>query len=251
MNETVTRDLQGNVSGDIESRLKAALEAGLEWGRVRRMTHPKMQPFILTSKGEVEIIDLSKTLEALDKALEFIAELVSRGGIILLVGTQPAARSLIAEYGKKFGFPYVNERWLGGTLTNFKTFISRIQYLKDLEAKIASEEFAAYTKKERMKMQQEANELRKKFEGLREMTKLPDAVFIVGLSRHETALREAHRMHLPVIAICNTNDDPSKATYPIPGNDNSSQALAFILKEFESIWKNKKEIQTEKLENKT
>jgi small subunit ribosomal protein S2 len=220
-----------------DERLKAAYEAGLQWGRVRRMTHPKMSQYISTSKGEVQIIDLAKTLEALDRALNFIKELAAKGGAsVLLVGIQPAARSLIAEYGKRLGFPYVNERWLGGTLTNFKTLASRIQYLKELEAKIASEEFASYTKRERTKMQQEVAELREKFEGLRNMSRPPSALVVLGAKRHETALREARRMSIPVIALLNTNDDPSGIQFPIPGNDNSASAIKFILEELERAW---------------
>lgn len=236
MSEATTQNIQEYVSGEVDSRLQAAFEAGLQWGRVRRLTHPNMQPFIITAKGDIQVIDLSKTMEALDRALEFLRETARRGGSVLVVGTHPAARGAVTEFAKRLGFPYVVERWLGGTLTNFKTLASRIQYLKDLEKKITSEEFSSYTKKERMKMQKEAEEIRKKFEGLRSMEKLPDALLMIGLRRHDTALREARRMRIPVIALCNTNDDPTQVTYPIPGNDNSAQAIQFVLQEIARAW---------------
>lgn len=236
MSEATANEVKEYASGEIDDRLRAAFEAGLQWGRVRRMTHPKMRPFIFTAKGDIQVIDLSRTLEAIDRALEFLRETARRGGTVLLVGTQPAARDLVMEFAKRLGFPYVVDRWLGGTLTNFKTLTGRIQYLKDLEAKIVSEEFASYTKKERFKMQREAEELREKFEGLRAMAKLPDAVFLAGVRRHEAALREARRMRIPVIAICNTNDDPTAVDYPIPGNDNTAPGIQFILQEIGRAW---------------
>lgn len=236
MHKETASELRERGTDEIDSRLQAAFEAGLQWGRIRRLTHPKMRPFIATAKGDIQVIDLSRTLEAVDRALEFLRETARRGGTVLLVGTQPAARDLVREFGKRLGFPYVAERWLGGTLTNFKTLTSRIQYLQDLEAKIVSAEFSSYTKKERSKMQKEVEELREKFEGLRNMTKLPDAVFLAGVRRHEDALREARRMRIPVIALCNTNDDPTAVDYPIPGNDNSAPGVQFLLEEISRAW---------------
>lgn len=228
-----------------ESRLQAAYKAGLQWGRVRRSTHPKMLTYISATKGEIQVVDLNQFLQALDVAKEFLKQLALRGDAsVLLVGIQPAARALVAEYAKKMGFPYVNERWLGGTMTNFKTLVSRIQYLKELEQKINAEEFASYTKKERFMMQKEVTELRKKFEGLRNMSKTPDAIVLFGLKRHDGALREAKRMKIPVIALVNTNDDPSQVKYPIPGNDNSAQGISFVLQEIERAWAG-----SQKLEN--
>jgi small subunit ribosomal protein S2 len=248
MNEVLASEaeVKASRSGKAGDLLKDAYETGLQWGRVRRMTHPKMQPYILASKGEVQIIDLVKTMEALERVSEFLKKSTTQDrASVLFVGTQPAARPLVETYAKKLGFPYVNERWLGGTLTNFKTLAGRIQYLKDLEQKIKSEEFASYTKKERLKMQKEAEELRKKFEGLRNMAKLPDAVLLIGVKRHLTALREARRMNVPVIAIVNTNDDPSEIQYLIPGNDNSARAIDFVLAEIERAWTSNQKLENE------
>lgn len=214
-----------------DARLEAAFEAGLQWGRIRRLTHPKMRPYIFTAKGDIQVIDLEKTLEALERALAFLREVAAKKGTVLLVGTQPAARKLVVEYAKRLEYPYVAERWLGGTLTNFKTLAARMHYLADLEAKVASPEFASYTKKERSKMQGEMNELRLKFEGIRGMAKLPDCLLILGLGRHDTALKEAKRAGIPVIALLNTNDDPTAADFPIPGNDNAAPAIQFVLEE--------------------
>lgn len=215
-----------------EDILKAAFDAGLQWGRVRRMTHPKMQPFIFSSKGEIQVIDLTKSVEMLEKALKFVGDIAGSGGIILIVGTQPAARELVAEYGRRLKFPYVSDKWLGGILTNFQTLTSRIQYLKTLEDKIQSESFASYTKKERIKIQRETEELKKKFEGLRELSRLPDAVFVLGAKRHALALREAKRKKIPAIALVNTDDDPSFIDWPVPGNCNSFPAIRFVLDRF-------------------
>lgn len=236
----IMNDVQELKLDSADERLKAALDAGLQWGRVRRLTHPKMRQYIFTTKGDLQVIDLLKTMEALERGLSFIREIAERGGGMLLVGTQPAAVFHIEEFGKRLGFPYVTDRWLGGTLTNFKTLTSRIQYLKDLEEKISSDEFASYTKKERLGMQKEAEDLRDKFEGLRNMVKLPDAVFLAGVKRHSTALREARRMRIPVIAVVNTSDDPAAIAYPIPGNDNSALGVGFILQEIERAWTSSK-----------
>lgn len=215
-----------------EEVIMAAFEAGLQWGRVKRMTHPKMQPFIFTSKGEIQVIDLAKSIEMLDNALEFVKGVVRSGGIILIVGIQPAARELTAEYSKRLKFPYVTDRWLGGTITNFQTLISRIQYLQSLEEKIQSPDFASYTKKERINIQREADELKKKFEGLRGLSRLPDAVFVLGAKRHALALREAKHRKISTIALVNTDDDPMHIDWPIPGNDSASTAIKFILDRF-------------------
>jgi len=219
-------------AGAADTRLKAAFEAGLQWGRIKRLTHPKMQQFILTSKGDVQVIDLAKTLDALDKAKDFVMDVARKGGTLLIVGTQPAARAAITEYAQRLGLPYVAERWLGGTITNFQTLLSRIAYLKSLEEKINSAEFASYTKRERSKMQREYAALKEKFEGLRFMSRLPDAILILGIKRHETVLREAKRKGIPVIALVNTNDDPTGIAWPIPGNDSAVPAIRFILEEF-------------------
>lgn len=229
-----------------ELDLDAVYETGLQWGRVRRMTHPKMRPYIIAAKGEVQVIDLAQTVAALKRAAEFLRELaLEDGASMLFVGIQPAARFLVAERARRLGLPYVNERWLGGTLTNLKTLAARTQYLKDLEQKIASEEFASYTKKERLKMQREVEELRRKFEGLRNMSKLPSAVVLIGVRRHEAALKEARRMSIPVIAIVNTSDDPAEVKFPIPGNDNSVPGIEFVLNEIERAW-----VGNEKIEKK-
>ncbi|MFN7088414.1 MAG: 30S ribosomal protein S2, partial [Candidatus Paceibacteria bacterium] len=179
------------LSPEDEEIIKQMLEAGLHWGRRRSLTHPKMRPYIFSSRGELEIIDLAKTLEALKEAKKFIKEVIASNGIFLLLGTQPAARNDLKNTAQALNFPYVVDKWLGGTITNFKTIYSRIHHLKDLEQKINSPEFAKYTKKERHDFQMEYNELKKKFEGLLSLSELPAAIFVFGVSRHKTAIREA------------------------------------------------------------
>jgi len=225
-------ELQGDLSPEDEAFLKAMFEAGLQWGRKKSLTHPKMRQFIFSSRGELEIIDLVKTLTALKEAKNFIAEVVKRRGSFLLIGSQPAARNRVREVAEELGFPYVNGRWLGGTLTNFKTFQSRINHLNELEKKIQSPEFSAYTKKERGIFEKEYAELKAKFAGLANLAELPAALFVIGIQRHQLPVLEARKKRIPIVAVLNTNDNPTLIDYPIPANDNSSASVAFILDEF-------------------
>jgi small subunit ribosomal protein S2 len=180
----------------------------------------------------LEVIDLVATIEALKKALEAVSGLVAQGKTILLIGTQPAARGTVEEVAKALGFPYVTSRWLGGTLTNFKTFQGRIAHFKSLGAKIDSPDFEKYTKRERLQFQTEHRELKEKFTGILEITSLPGAVFVIGVKRHATAVKEAHKLGIPVVAVVNTDDDPTAVTWPIPANDNSAASVKFILEKF-------------------
>ena len=215
-----------------EELVRQMFEVGLHWGRNRSVTHPKMQPFIFSTKGEIEVIDLAKTLELLRNALLFVTELIRGGKTILLVGTQPAVAKAVGEVADRLGFPYVNERWLGGTLTNFKTILGRIAHWQELEAKINSPEFSEYTKKERLQFQEEVRMLQEKFSGLKPMTSPPGALLIMGTSRHETALREAKRRDIPVVAVVDTDDDPSAVAWPIPANDNTRAGISLLLEKF-------------------
>jgi small subunit ribosomal protein S2 len=222
-----------SLSEEDESLAKAMFGSGLHWGRRRSLTHPKMKPYIFSSRGDLDVIDLTKSLAFLKKAKEFIKETVSKNNSFLLIGTQPAAREEVARVSRGLGFPFVANRWLGGTLTNFKTLQLRITRLKEIEEKMASPEFTNYTKRERIKFEQEAKEIREKFEGLIAMTELPAALFVLGIKRHELPCKEARRKGIKIIALANTNDDPIMADYPIPGNDNSLPSIKFILEEFE------------------
>lgn len=223
------------LSPEDEKLLREMLDAGLHWGRRRSLTHPKMRPFIFSSRGELEIIDLVKTIEALHEAEKAIREVAARQGSILLIGTQPAAKTIVRDVALELGLPYVTNRWLGGTLTNFKTFASRIKHLKELEEKMQSPDFEAYTKKERQEFQKEHQALKEKFEGLVSMQDLPALLFVIGISRHKIAVREARKRAIQMIAVVNTNDDPTLVDRAIPANDNSSMSAAFLLAYFKKV----------------
>ncbi|MBI2633717.1 MAG: 30S ribosomal protein S2 [Parcubacteria group bacterium] len=214
-----------------EGALKTMFEAGLHWGRRGSLTHPKMRPFIFFSRGELEIIDLSKTLAGLQEALKFIREEASGEGRLLLVGTQPAARKEVREVAESLDLPYVNNRWLGGTLTNFKTIQNRIKHLSELEEKMKSPDFAHYTKKERIGLEKTHRELLEKFQGIVKLKELPLAIFVFGVKRHATAVREARRRGVKVVALANTSDDPTLVDYLIPGNESSSTSIKYVLDE--------------------
>jgi len=232
MEEKILHELVEDLSSEDEAMVKKMFDAGLHWGRRRSLTHPKMRPFIFSSRGDLEIIDLIKTLEALREAKEFTKGITARGGMFLVLGTQPAARDQVQRIADELGFPYVTARWLGGSLTNFRTLEERLKDLKALEEKIKSEEFSAYTKKERLDFQRRHDELKEKFEGLRAMTLLPSALFMIGVKRHEIAVREAKKRGIPVVAVANTSDNPNGAEVVIPANDNSAISIALVLDEF-------------------
>lgn len=217
-----------------EATLQDMVRAGLIYGRKKSVTHPRMKPFIFGARNNTEIIDLSKTLESLEKATKFIKEIVARKGNILFVGTHPGARESIEKIATKYGYPYVINRWLGGTLTNFSTINTRINYFKDLRDKEATGGLAKYTKKERVKFNKDIIRMRLLFGGLEKLTGQPDAVFIINAREHETAVREARRMKVPIVALVSTDQNPELIDYPIPGNDTSLSSIVWILNYIET-----------------
>lgn len=209
-------------------------KAGLQYGHKRTRNHPKAEYFIIRSKTtNVSLINLEETKKALEKALEFIKECVKNNKVILLVGTQAGAKQKIQELAQKYEYPYVTERWLGGTLTNFKTLSERIKYLKDLEEKQQQGAWEIFTKKEKQKLTQELMKLQKKFLGLRNMTRLPDVLLVIDPQLHHIAIKEAKKLQIPIIALLDTDDDPTQIDYPIPGNDSAKSAITYILNKVE------------------
>lgn len=192
-----------------------------------------MKPFIFGARNNIEIIDLSKTLENLERALNFLKEIAARKGNILFVGTQPGARDAIEKLAKKFGYPYVINRWLGGTLTNFPTINTRINYFKNLREQEATGALLKYTKKERVMFNKDIARMRFLFGGLEKLTQQPDAVFVINTKEHSTAVREARRMKVPVVALISTDQNPELTDYPVPGNDTSMASIAWILQKVE------------------
>jgi small subunit ribosomal protein S2 len=203
--------------------------AGLQFGhRVSRL-HPKMKPFVSGIKNNVHIIDLEKTGKELAKALEMISKMAAEGKTILFVGTKIQMRDLVKQAAEASRMPYVVERWLGGMFTNFETIAKRVQYYKDLETKKASGELEKYTKKERAMFDKELEILKRKFEGVKHLAKLPDAVLLLDVKKDITAAKEARKKGVKIIGVVDTNIDPSFADMPIPANDDAISSIRYIL----------------------
>lgn len=209
--------------------IKALLEAGAHFGHKTSRWHPKMAPYIHSKRGEIHIINLEKTVEQLEMALSFIEETVAKGQQVLMVGTKRQAKDIVKQTAIEAGQPYVTERWLGGLLTNSNTINTRIKKLKDLEAKMASGELAnKYSKLEVQRFQEQIDLMNISFGGIKEMQGRPGALFVVDVIENETAIREANRLDIPVVAIIDTNGDPTKVKYPIASNDDAIKTIALI-----------------------
>jgi small subunit ribosomal protein S2 len=209
--------------------IKALLEAGAHFGHKTSRWHPKMAPYIHSKRGDIHIINLEKTVEQLEVALKFIEETAAKGQQVLFVGTKRQAKDIVKETAEAAHQPYVTERWLGGTLTNSNTINARVKKLKDLETKMASGELAAkYNKLEVQRFQEQIDAMNISFGGIKEMQGRPGALFVVDLEKEATAIREATRLSIPVVAIADTNVDPSKVTYPIASNDDAIKAIRLI-----------------------
>lgn len=216
-----------------ESLISEMMEAGLHYGHTRTKTNPKMKPYIAATRNNVELIDLNQTISSLERVINFLKEKRSSGGLMLFVGIQPAARELIEALAKKFEYPYVTNRWLGGTLTNFKIIQKRLDYFKKLRQDKETGALEKYTKKERLRLGQKLEKMGLVFNGLESLTKLPDAVFVVNANLHVNAVREAKKLGIPVIGIVSTDIDPNVVDFVIPANDNSKSSLTWILSRVE------------------
>lgn len=211
-----------------DAAYKETVDAGVFYGRSKSRTNPRMKRYILGNRNEIEIIDLSKTKDAIDRAGEFLQEKASKGENILFVGTQPAAESIVS-FGKEFGYPVVSTRWLGGTLTNFRVILKRIEYYVKLKTDWANNAFAEkYTKKERIGIERELRRLEELFAGLEALKSLPSAVVILDPNLHLAALREANLLHIPVVAYVNTDADPDLVTYLVPGNTKARMSIEWF-----------------------
>lgn len=210
----------------IQVDIKKLLESGAHFGHKTSRWHPKMAPFIHSKRGDNHIIDLNHTVAGFERALAFIEQTASKGGQVLFVSTKRQAKEIVKTAAEKAGMPYVTERWLGGMLTNRNTISARIKHLKDLESKMESGELASrYNKLEVQRFQEEIDVMNKKFGGIKEMVARPGAVFVLDIVEDENAVREASKLGVPVVALCDTNTDPSTVTYPIPCNDDAIKAL--------------------------
>jgi len=208
--------------------IKQLLEAGAHFGHQTGRWHPRMKNYIFTKRNGIHIIDLEKTAAMLDKAYEYVRELVAAGGTILFVGTKKQAQESIVDEAQRCGMPYVDQRWLGGMLTNFATIQARIDHLVRLEDQHSRGEFGRLTKKEILKIKEEIEKLNIQMGGIKEMTSLPSALFIVDPTKEDIALAEAKRMGIPVVGIVDTNCNPDIIDYPIPANDDAIRAIKLI-----------------------
>jgi small subunit ribosomal protein S2 len=208
--------------------MKQLLEAGVHFGHQTRRWNPKMQPFIYMDRNGIHIIDLQQTVARLNEAYKFVEQLAAEGGTILFVGTKKQAQEAVAEEAKRCGMYYVNQRWLGGMLTNFQTIQSRIRYLHDLEARRDRGEFERLPKKEAQHLQDDIARLERTLGGIKDMRRLPNAVFIIDTRKERTAVLEARRLDIPVIALADTNSDPDEMDYPIPANDDAIRAVRLL-----------------------
>ena len=209
--------------------MKQLLEAGVHFGHQTRRWNPKMAPYIYTERNGIYIIDLQKSVGMVDDAYQAIADIASQGGTILFVGTKKQAQDAIRTEAERCGMFYVNERWLGGMLTNFKTIQSRIKRLKDIERMSEDGTFDVLPKKEVIELKKEWDKLEKNLGGIKEMKRIPDAIFIVDPKKERICIQEAHTLGIPLIGICDTNCDPEELDYVIPGNDDAIRAVKLIV----------------------
>jgi len=208
--------------------LLTMLKAGVHFGHQLAKRHPKMEPYIFTAKSGFHIIDLEKTQEKLQETLEFIKTIVANGGTILFLGTKKQAQPIITQYAKECNMPYITERWLGGTFTNFPEISRVIKRLTDLKKKKATGQLDKYTKKERLEFDREIEKLEKMVGGIETLARVPDAVFICGAKKEKTAVNEAIKKNIPIVAMCDTNVNPEKINYAIPANDDAVKSIELI-----------------------
>ncbi|MEY4401216.1 MAG: ribosomal protein [Actinomycetota bacterium] len=204
--------------------MRQMLEAGLHFGHQTQRWHPKMERFIHSERNGIYIIDLEQTLQRIETAYSFVRQLASGGGVVLFVGTKKQAQDPIKNYAEKTGMPYINERWLGGMLTNFGTISKRVTKMIELERLAASPEWAQIPKKEALLMSRELTKLQRNLSGIRNMVRPPDAIFVLDTQTEHLAVTEANKLGIPVIAVVDTNVNPDFVQYPIPGNDDAIRA---------------------------
>jgi len=209
--------------------MKQLLEAGVHFGHQTRRWNPKMAPYIYTERNGIYIIDLQQSVGMVQDAYNAIADIVANGGHILFVGTKKQAQDAIKAEAERCGEFYVNERWLGGMMTNFKTIQSRVARLKQIEQMQADGTFDVLPKKEVIELKKELEKLQKNLNGIKEMKKVPDAIFIVDPKKERICVQEAHKLGVPLIGICDTNCDPEELDYVIPGNDDAIRAVKLIV----------------------
>jgi small subunit ribosomal protein S2 len=210
--------------------MREMLEAGVHFGHQTRFWNPKMAPFIFGHRNKIHIINLEKTVPLFEEASRFARQLASRRGTILMVGTKRQARDVIAQEAKRAGMPYVDQRWLGGMLTNFKTVKGSLKKLKEMQAQVETG-LEQMSKKEGLLFQRELTKLEKDIGGIQDMNALPDALFVIDVGYHKIAVAEARKLGIPIIGVVDTNHSPEEIDYVIPGNDDSAKAVALYARQ--------------------
>ena len=208
--------------------IQTLLDAGCHYGHQTRRWNPKMKSYIFGERNGIYILDLKQTMYGLDSAYTFLKEAAAKGGKILFVGTKKQAQEPISQQAERCGMPWINQRWLGGMLTNFVTMRSRISRMEELEAMVEDGRMATLPKKEQALLGKELDKLQKNLGGVRDMTSLPQAIFVVDSKREEIAIREANRLHIPVVSLLDTNSDPDVVEYGIPANDDAIRSVALM-----------------------
>ncbi len=208
--------------------MKSLLEAGVHFGHQKRRWNPKMKQYIFSHRNGIHIIDLQKTLRMLDTAVEFMTEMVAQGNRVLMVGTKKQAQDSIIHEANRSGAFHITTRWLGGTLTNFKTIQSRIDYLVHLEQEQAKGEFARLTKRESLKLEDTIRRLNRHLSGIKEMTEMPGVLFVVDVGKEHIAVAEARKVGVPIVALVDSDCDPDQINYPIPGNDDAIRSIRLV-----------------------
>lgn len=208
--------------------LEDLLKSGVHFGHLTRRWDPKMKPYIFMERNGIHIIDLQKTLKNLEQAYNAVKEIVATGDPILFVGTKKQAKDILKAEAMRCEMPYIVERWLGGTLTNFSTIKKSVRHLENLEKMVLDGTVEKLTKKERLHIEREIEKMKKVFAGIQDLKKIPGALFVVDIKKEEIAVREAKKLRVPIVAIVDTNCDPTQIDYPIPGNDDSTKSITVI-----------------------
>ncbi len=231
----------------LQVTMEDLLKAGVHFGHMTRRWNPKMRDYIFMERNGIHIIDLKKTIKLLNRAYDAMREIATTGEPILFVGTKNQAKEIVKSEALRCGQPYIIERWLGGTLTNFATIKKSIRHLENLEKMVADGTVENLTKKERLQIEREIAKMKKVFEGIQDMKRLPAAVYIVDIKKEEIAVKEALKLGIPIFAIVDTNVDPELVDYPIPGNDDSTKSIGLITRIMaDAILEGRRKVEAEK-----
>lgn len=225
----VVCEFMSDIHNEYLPKYEEMIKAGMHFGRKKSIFHPRMKPFVFTTKENIYILDLLKTSEGIVQVVDFLRQAIEDKKVVLFVGISKQSNAAIKDLAESLNMPYVTNRWLGGTLTNFKTIISRVKYLEQLEAEQAAGGFEKYTKKEVVLKEREMTALRSRFDGIRSLVRIPDILFLSSLKEGQLPLHEAKLAGIKVVSIVNTDSDPLQVDHAIPANDNSKKSVELIL----------------------